>query len=181
MSHYMTDKLEFIGQASFTWMETVSLRKWCNLCFKIHYVKVFRYFLSLFLSRKKKRKKLTKESKKKDRGRFWTADFQGMERSAVHTFLQKCSPTLRIFGVFHPLFSNLKLKTHLREHSRQSPVPKIRSCFLSEFSGIGRTCFFFFLWFAFFLLFQKKEERNERKNKIVSFYTISPSDRILNF
>ena len=24
-----------------------------------------------------------------------------MERSAVHTFLQKCSPTLRIFGVFN--------------------------------------------------------------------------------
>ena len=104
-----------------------------------------------------------------------------MERSAVHTFLQKCSPTLRIFGVFHPFCVNKKLKTHLRELSRQSPVPKIRSCFLSEFSGIGRTCFFFFLWFAFFLLFQKKEERNERKNKVVLFYTIYPSYRILNF
>ena len=106
----------------------------------------------------------------------------------MHTFLQKCSPTLRIFGVFkakkpeslltwhtfgvfHPFCVNKKLKTHLREHSRQSPVPKIRSCFLSEFSGIVRTCFFFFLWFAFFLLFQKKEERNERKNKVVLFYT----------
>ena len=44
---------------------------------------------------------MTKESKKKDRGRFGTAGFQGMERSAVHTFLQKCSPTLRIFGVFN--------------------------------------------------------------------------------
>ena len=89
--------------------------------------------------------------------------------------------TWHTFGLFHPLFSNLKLKTHLREHSRQSPVPKIRSCFLSEFSGIGRTCFFFFLWFAFFLLFQKKEERNERKNKVVFFYTIYPSYRILIF
>ena len=104
-----------------------------------------------------------------------------MERSAVHTFLQKCSPTLRIFGVFHPFCVNKKLKTHLREHSRQLPVPKIRSCFLSEFSGNGRTCFFFFLWFAFFLLFQKKEERNERKNKVVFFYTIYPSYRILYF
>ena len=72
--------------------------------------------------------------------------------------------TWHTFGLFHPFCVNKKLKTHLREHSRQSPVPKSRSCFLSEFSGIGRTCFFFFLWFAFFLLFQKKEERNERKN-----------------
>ena len=66
---------------------------------------------------------------------------------ALNRQYHTAEPTLRIFGVFHPLFSNLKLKTHLREHSRQSPVPKIRSCFLSEFSGIGRTCFFFFLWF----------------------------------
>ena len=81
----------------------------------------------------------------------------------------------RLFGLFHPFCVNKKLKTHLREHSRQSPVLKIRSCFLSEFSGNGRTCFFFFLWFAFFLLFQKKEERNERKNKVVFFCTIYPS------
>ena len=49
----------------------------------------------------KRQQVVVQESKKKDRGRFWTAGFQGMERSAVHTFLQKCSPTLRIFGVFN--------------------------------------------------------------------------------
>ena len=63
MSHYMTDKLEFIGQANFTWMEIVSLRKYCNLCFKIHYVKVFRSFLSSFFW--KRRKKANQRKKKK--------------------------------------------------------------------------------------------------------------------
>ena len=65
-------------------------------------------------------------------------------------------------GFFHPFCVNKKLKTHLREHSRQSPVPKIRSCFLSEFSACRSVLprFFFLLSGAsFFFLSQKKEER----------------------
>ena len=99
-----------------------------------------------------------------------------MERSAVHTFLQKCSPTLRIFGVFHPFCVNKKLKTHLREHSRQSPVPKIRSCFLSEFSACRSVLprFFFLLSGAsFFFLSQKKEERCGKN--MFKLYSLFPS------
>ena len=62
----------------------------------------------------------------------------------------------------HPIFANKKLKTHLREHSRQSPVPKIRSCFLSEFSVVGRTRFFLLSLFRFFpFSSERKRERNE--------------------
>ena len=60
------------------------------------------------------------------------------------------------------IFANKKLKTHLREHSRQSPVPKIRSCFLSEFSVVGRTRFFLLSLFRFFpFSSERKRERNE--------------------
>ena len=65
MSLNMIDKLEFIVQANFTWMEIVWLRKYFKLHLKIHYVKVFRYFLSLFLSRKKKARKWPKKAKRK--------------------------------------------------------------------------------------------------------------------
>ena len=44
-------------------MEIVSLRKYCKLCFKIHYVKVFRSFLSSFFW--KRRKKANQRKKKK--------------------------------------------------------------------------------------------------------------------
>ena len=160
----MNGKLEFIGQANFTWMEIVSLLKYCKLCFKIHYVKdFFRYFLSLFLSRKKKARKWPKKAKRKTVGGFERLAFKGWNEVQCKHFYKNARPRFAFSGFFIR-FSLTKLKTHLREHSRQSPVPKIRSCFLSEFSGNGRTCFFFFLWFAFFLLFQKKEERNERKN-----------------
>ena len=56
-------KLGFIVQANFTWMEIVRLRKKCKLCFKIHYVKVFRSFLSSFFW--KRRKKANQRKKKK--------------------------------------------------------------------------------------------------------------------
>jgi hypothetical protein len=72
-------------------------------------------------------------------------------------------------GFLDPIFANKKLKTHLREHSRQSLVPKIRSRFLSEFSVVVRTCFFL-LFGAFFFFLQKESKKNaERKN--ILFFT----------
>ena len=62
----MTDKLKFIGQANFTWMEIVRLRKYCNLHLKIHYVKDFFVTFFLFFFRERKRKE-TNQRKQKER------------------------------------------------------------------------------------------------------------------
>ena len=159
----MTDKFEFIVQANFTWMETISLRKYCNLHLKIRYVKDFFVTFFLFFFRERKRKETNQRKQKERPWENGKARFQGMERSAVHTFLQKCSPTLRIFGVFHPLFSNLKLKTHLREHSRQSLFPKFARAFWANFQGLVAPVFSsFFGSLSFFFFRKKKKEMNEK-------------------
>jgi len=70
----------------------------------------------------------------------------------------------------HQIFANKKLKVHLREHFRQSPVLKIRSCFLSEFSVVVRTRFFLLSLVPFLSsFFGKKEERNEQNRYLVEF------------
>ena len=66
MSHYMTDKLVFIVQANFTWMETVRLRTHCNLHLKIHYVKDFFVTFFLFFFRERKRQE-SDQRKQKER------------------------------------------------------------------------------------------------------------------
>jgi len=66
------------------------------------------YFF-LFLLRKKK-KEIGERKQKKNRGRFWAASLKTARKSPLavlrnkwmllRSFLQKCSPTLRIFGMF---------------------------------------------------------------------------------
>ena len=89
MSHYMTDKFEFIVQANFTWMEIVSLRKHSKLCFKIHYVKVFRSFLSSFFW--KRRKKANQRKKKKQVRPFLENSLKKHERILGTGDCRECS------------------------------------------------------------------------------------------
>ena len=117
MSHYMPDKMKFIGQASFTWMEIVSLRKYCKLCFKIHYVKVFRSFLSSFFW--KRRKKANQRKKKKQVRPFPENSLKKHERILGTSDCRECSRKC----VFSFKFENNGWK-----------IPKV--CYVSRKSGL---------------------------------------------
>ena len=146
---------------------------------------IFYSFLSLFLSRKKKAMKReirsfrTKESKKKDRGRSVRHAFIGTN-DACANISTKTLIHIRIFGMFFRFslkFMLFNCGSILGRHR----VPKIRSCFLSEFyayrTGLPR--FFFLLCEsvafrgALFLLSFSKEGRKMRKNILNTLRKIS--------